>query len=204
MSKIENLVKEYSSKKLTEIIEQQSSAYSEDFIEYAKDELIKRGETLKFNSEREKEIAEMGDDDLRNLVEIEWNDYHLEYLEIARKEYLKRNFKNYTTSENDTEKSNGESNRIKVKKRYPVLGWLTALLWVFAIVFGIIAVFCAQDLLKQGDNMVNSPIEWLTTIISTVACLILLAASGVIKVYVDTEENSRQTAANTNALLELI
>ena len=40
MSKIEKLVKEYSTKKLKEIISEQSSAYNSTFVNHAKDELI--------------------------------------------------------------------------------------------------------------------------------------------------------------------
>jgi len=105
MDRIEKLVKEYSSKKLKEIIEQQSFSYSEKFIDYAKDELIRRGESFQFNPVLEKEVINMNDDDLKNIVEKDWNNYHLEYLEIAREEYIKRNFRNETGyEEQETEK----------------------------------------------------------------------------------------------------
>jgi hypothetical protein len=41
MNPIQALVKEYSSKKLKDIIENQSDSYNSDFIDYAKDEIDK-------------------------------------------------------------------------------------------------------------------------------------------------------------------
>ena len=68
MNNIERLIKEYSFKKLKEIIEQQSSSYSEYFIDYSKDELIRRGESFQFDAELEKEVAAKNDDDLKMLL----------------------------------------------------------------------------------------------------------------------------------------
>jgi hypothetical protein len=187
MSKIENLVKEYGSKKLKEIIEQQSSSYSEAFIDYAKDELIRRGETFKFNVELEKEVEAMSDNDLKNLVEKEWNDYHLEYLEIARKEYLKRNFKNKTENEEDPEQQEEKT----IGKRYPALRTIAGIFSVFAWIIGIVAVIAAIISGSKGGEwglMIALP----AIVIGALIVLILLATAESIKVIIDIEENTRK------------
>jgi hypothetical protein len=106
MDKLAKIIKEYSSKKLKEIIEQQSSSYSQQFIDYTKDELIKRGENFPLNVDSQKEIAEMTDTNLKNLVEYEYYEYHLEFLEIARKEYLRRGFVNKTEPKDEQNNMN--------------------------------------------------------------------------------------------------
>ena len=97
MNKTEKLVKDYSSKKLKEISEQHSSIYSKNFVDSAKDELIKRGETFTFDVELENKVAAMSDSLLTNLINNDWYNFHLEYLEIARKEFLKRKLINNNT-----------------------------------------------------------------------------------------------------------
>ena len=96
MEKIELQLKEYSTKKLKEIIETQSNAYNEGFIDFSKNELIRRGETFTFNAALQKEVEQLPDEELKKIIEIERESYHLEYLEVAIKEYLKRGFKNET------------------------------------------------------------------------------------------------------------
>lgn len=187
MSKIENLVKDYSSQKLKEIIGQQSSSYSETFIDYAKDELIKRGESFQFNPELEKEVAAMNDNDLKNLVEKEWNNFHLEYLEIARKEYLKRKFKNESSDE-ETE----QQEETDVTKRYPALRTIAGIYSVFAWIIGIVAVIIAIYSYSQNEKaglIVAIP----TIVVGALIVLGLLAASESIKVFIDIEENTRKT-----------
>jgi len=186
MNKIEKLIKEYSSKKLHEIVEQQSSSYSENFIDYAKDELIKRGESFPFNAETEKEVAAMIDNDLKNLVEKEWNNFHLEYLEIARKEYLKRKFKNETSDEYQVE----EPKRI-VEKKYPVLRTIAVIYSVFAWIIGIVAVIIAIYFYSQNQNM-GLTIGLPSLVVGALIVIGLLAISEFIKVFIDIEENTRK------------
>jgi hypothetical protein len=182
MNKIEILIKEYSSKKLKEIVEQQFSSYSDNFIDYAKDELIRRGENFPFNGELEKEIAAMNDNDLKNLVEKEWNNFHLEYLEIGRKEYLKRNFKNET--------NNGEQEK-STDKRYPALRTIAGIYSVSAWIIGIIAVIIAFYFYSQNQNM-GLTIGLPSLVVGALIVLALLAISESIKVFIDIEENTRK------------
>ena len=184
MNKIENIVKEYSSKKLQEIIEQQSFSYSETFIDFAKDEMIRRGENLKFNLELYKEVTAMNDNDLKNLVENEWNDYHLEYLEIARNEYLKRNFKNESTDE-EPEKQN----ETIVDRRYPALITITTILRLFAFLIGIAAVI---GVICFFAYHVETWIILSSVIGAAFMILGLHAAAESIKVIIDIEENTRK------------
>ena len=186
MSKIEQVIKDYSSRKLKEIVEQQSYAYSEDFIDYAKDELIKRGEGFQFDAELEKEIEVMSDNELKILVEKECNNYHLEYLEIARKEYLKRKFKNETSNEPLEEKKVG-TNEVK----YPALKKIAAIYgvsaWVIGIVGGIITI--SYFVYPQSVEM-KYVILFIVFLVLIV--LGLLALSESIKVVVDIESNTRK------------
>jgi len=187
MSKIENIVKEYSTIKLREIIEQRSSAYSETFTDYAKDELIRRGENFKFNSELEKEVIAMNDKDLKNLVENEWNNYHLEYLEIARNEYLKRNFKNESTDEEPEQQE--ETN---AGKRYPALRTIAGIFSVFAWIIGIVAVIIAVLSWNKGGDTWGLMVALPTLVVGALMVLGLLAAAESIKVIIDIEENTRK------------
>jgi len=187
MSKIENIVKEYSSKKLREIVEQQSSSYNETFIDYAKDELIRRGENFKFNSELEKEVAAMSDKDLKNLVEKEWNNFHLEYLEIARNEYLKRNFKNEYIDEEPEQQE-----KTNAGKRYPALRTIVVILSVFAWIIGIVAVIIAVFAWNKGGETGGLMISLPTLVVGGLMMLGLLASAESIKVIIDIEENTRE------------
>jgi len=189
MSKIEKLVKDYSVQKLKEIIEQQSSSYSETFIDYAKDELIRRGESFQFNPELEKEVAAMSDNDLKNLVEKEWNDFHLEYLEIARKEYMRRKFKNEST-EDEPEQQQEETN---AETRYPALRTIAGIYSVFAWIIGIVAVIIAFISWSKGGETGGLMIAIPTLVVGALIVLGLLAASESIKVFIDIEENTRKT-----------
>lgn len=185
MDKIEKLIKEYSSQKLKEILHQQSSSYNENFIDYTKDELIRRGESFTFNAELEKEVAAMNDTDLKNLVEKEWNNFHLEYLEIARKEYLKRGFKNKTPDIEEEQKADDE-------KRYPALRTIAGIYTVFAWIIAVVAAFVAFTVYTKdssGGLMIAIP----TIVIGALILLGLLAAAESIKVFIDIEENTRKT-----------
>lgn len=187
MSKIEKLIKEYSSKKLKEIVEQQSASYSENFIDYAKDELIRRGESFPFNTETEKEVAVMSDNDLKNLVEKEWNNFHLEYLEIARKEYLKRKFKNETS---DDENQDEEQKGI-VGKKYPALRTIAGIYSVIAWIIGIAAVIITIYFYSQNQTM-GLRIGVSSLVVGVLIILGLLSVSESIKVFIDIEENTRK------------
>ena len=177
----------FSTIKLREIIEQRSSAYSETFTDYAKDELIRRGENFKFNSELEKEVIAMNDKDLKNLVENEWNNYHLEYLEIARNEYLKRNFKNESTDEEPEQQE--ETN---AGKRYPALRTIAGIFSVFAWIIGIVAVIIAVLSWNKGGDAWGLMVALPTLVVGALMVLGLLAAAESIKVIIDIEENTRK------------
>ncbi|GIK21420.1 MAG: hypothetical protein BroJett005_08340 [Ignavibacteriota bacterium] len=188
MSKIEKLVKDYSSQKLKEIIGQQSSSYSETFIDYAKDELIRRGESFQFNPELEKEVAAMSDNDLKNLVEKEWDNFHLEYLEIARKEYMKRKFINESSDEEPEQQEETDT-----AKRYPALRTIAGIYSVFAWIIGIVAVIIAFISWSKGGETGGLMIAIPTLVVGALIVLGLLAASESIKVFIDIEENTRKT-----------
>ena len=190
MDNNEKLIKEYSTKKLKEIVEQQTSSYSETFIDYVKDELIRRGETFQFNSVFEEDVAAMNDNDLKNLVEKEWNNFHLEYLEIARKEYLKRGFKNETSDE-EAQAQVGEPKE-DFKERYLALRTIAGIYYSFAYIIGIVAVLIA------GYSIINNQqigilIAISSLVVGALIVLGLLAISESIKVFIDIEENTRKT-----------
>ena len=180
MDNIEKLIKEYSSKKLKEIIELQSSSYNENFIDYTKDELIRRGETFTFDEELEKEVTVMNDDDLKNLVEKEWQDFHLEYLEIARKEYINRGFKNEVQEEED-------ENEI-IESRYPALNTVIGINNVSAWILGIITIGLGIYFIKE--SLILYAIS--TIVIGALLVLFTVASSESIKVIIDIEENTRK------------
>jgi len=182
MTKIEKLIKGYSSTKLKEIIGQQSSSYSESFIDYAKDELIKRGENFLFNPKLENEVAAMNDKDLKNLIEKEWNNFHLEYIEIARIEYLKRNFKNESIDiETEEEfKKDGE-------KRYPAMRTIAGIYYVLALIGGITVLYLTIK--AYNIDTLNALKTFLFGVIMVIS---LLAVSESIKVWIDIEENTRK------------
>ena len=184
MNKTEILIKEYSSKKLKEIIEQQSASYNENFIDYAKDELIRRGELFTLNVELEKEIAAMNDNDLKKLVEQEWDNFHLEYVEIARKEYLKRGFKNVSNESEETVETSDENN-----KRYPalraIINTYVVFAWICGIALGLVAVFGLLN---------NQPIKTSigALILGALIVVGLRGAAESIRVFIDIEENTRK------------
>ncbi len=189
MDRIENTIKEYSTKKLKEIVEQQSSSYSENFIDYAKDELIRRGESFPFNEEQQKDIAEMKDDELKNLVEKEYDNYHLEYIEIARKEYLKRGFKN------EMEEWEKKEEEKRFEKRYPasrnIAGVISLIAWTVAMIAVIVAIIEFTNLPNNSGGM-NMIIPLATLLIGAFLVIVLLAQSEMIKVFIDIEENTRK------------
>ena len=187
MKKFENLVKEYSSKKLKEIIEVELSSHNAVFIEYVKDELIRRGESLPFNSKLEKEITSMSDDELKDMVEYEWENFHLECLEIARKEYLKRNFIN---NKNDKEREDD-----KIEKRYLALRTISNVYSVFAWVFGILFAIVALLCFKIPTYGLYGTIIFL--VIGAIIVLTFLGGSESIKVFVDIEENTRKSSCES-------
>lgn len=186
MCKIENLVKDYSSQKLKEIIEHQCAAYSESFIDYSKDELIRRSVSFQFNAELEKEVAALSDFDLKNLVEKEWSNFHLEYLEIARIEYLQRGFKN-ESSLVDSDKSEESISH----QRYPALRTIASVYSICSWVVGIISLVVVFYTYSQNETeglIAAVPI----LIIGGLVVLGLLAFSQLIKVVIDIEENTRK------------
>lgn len=181
MNNLEKIIKEYSSKKLLEIVDDFSNSYSENFIDYAKDELIRRGEIFSFSKSLEDEIKLMSDESLRNLVENDWNNYHLEYVEIARIEYLKRNFKNDSTE-------NHSDNVSKKKEKYPALNGVIIMGQILAWGSGIIFILLAIYTYNKNDDAKLS-IAFLFTGITLF--VFYLATSESIKVIIDIEKNTR-------------
>lgn len=180
MSKIEKLVKEYSTKKLKEIISEQSSAYNSTFVNHAKDELIKRGEVFQLDSDIEKDVAALSDKDLKYDVEVDWRSYHLEYLEIARKEYLRRDFKNVTI-DNEEE---GQNN--KAQTRYPTLSLISKIYFYFAFIMAVATLFALYEF--SFNTLVVVPMFFVGAFIF----LGLLGTSEAIKLLIDLENNSRK------------
>ncbi|MBS1685368.1 MAG: hypothetical protein JSS76_11450 [Bacteroidetes bacterium] len=90
----EERIGKYSSKKLLEIVEKQANAYSEDYLDLVKNELIRRGETFAYDRKLKEEVEALRDYELRDVVEKDYERYNLEYLELATEEYIKRGFKN--------------------------------------------------------------------------------------------------------------
>lgn len=182
MNKYEKIIKEYSTQKLNEIIETQSSSYSRTFIDYIKDELIRRGVRFDYNLEIQKEIMSLNDSDLRNLVENEWTNFHLEYLEIARKEYLNRKFINET--DNDTIVK-------ETKDKNPAMRTLSVVYSVFAIIYGILIVILIFSILAY--NLPNTFLYIISVVlIGGLIVLSLLAVSESIIVLLNIEENTRK------------
>jgi hypothetical protein len=183
MSNFEKIIKEYSSKKLKEILEKQSDSYNENFIDYINDELIRRGESIPLNAELEQEISAMSDEELKNLVENEWNDYHLEYLELSRNEYIKRGFKNKTPyNEQEEETENKDA-------RYPALNTVISLNNVGAWILGILAIGLGIYFIKE--SLILYAIS--TIVIGALIVLFTVASSESIKVIIDIEENTRKS-----------
>lgn len=186
MSKIENVVQEYSTKKLNEILEKQIHAYNENFINCIKDELIKRGESFPFNTEYEQEIKKMDDSSLRTLVENDWDDYHLEYIELARIEYLKRNFKNDKSGE---EQNKGDLN--DVESKYPALKVIANVYYLSAWILGFASILIVVTSFEKKDGFVF----WVSAMaICALVTLGLFAVSEAIKLFVDIEENTRKNS----------
>lgn len=182
MNNYEQLAKGYSSKKLLEIVEKQISAYNEDFIDYIKDELIKRGEKFQYNADYVTIVSEMGDDELKLIVEKDWNDYHLEYVEIARIEYLKRGLTNEESNDNHDDEQN-ETKEV----RYPALRSIVVILKVFAYIIGFIAVGISIFYFIKEEVIFAIQI-----LLSTILIVLgLIASLEAIKVIIDIEENTR-------------
>jgi hypothetical protein len=186
MDNYEQLAKGYSSKKLLEIVEKQISSYNEDFIDYVKDELIKRGDKFQYDADYVKIISEMNDDELKIIVEKDWNNYHLEYVEIARIEYIKREFKNDTS--NDTSCDGQIENKVV---RYPTLQSIVDILNVVSYIIGFIAAGVSVFLYLNSDSQSGLIFAVPTLVIGTLIVLGLIALSESIKVIIDIEENTR-------------
>ena len=180
MTKLQNEIKEYSSKKLIEIIERQSNAYSEAFIDYTKDELIRRGETFAFDPLLEKQVKE-----LKKIVETDTDDYHLEYLEMAVKEYISRGFKNDTEF---VERKQEIVSNTGIKKRYPALRIHVGILYFSGIVC-LVGGFAFLFISDNSNVMVK--VAAIAFIFLGMSCLV---GAEFVKVFIDIEENTRRTA----------
>lgn len=167
MKKFRTIAKEYSSEKLKEIIENFPDAYHPDFIDHAKDELIKRGMKFKSNviHEYEKELSDISDTELQTIIEKRCDDYYLEYLEIARAEYLRRGFK-YTSS-----LENGESKDFDI---LPTIKTIRIILWVMGWITIMRSLYLC--LLKKETAMAGNII-----ILGFIISILLFSLSGIIK-----------------------
>ncbi len=183
MKTIEKLVKEYSSDKLKRIIETESAAYSWEFIDNAKDELIIRGESFEFNKQTQKDISSMSDVDLKYLVEYDWSNYHLEYIEIARKEFLKRNLKNDVETEQIEEKPVSANDN-----KYPALQMVSGIYQVIAVLIAIGGLIGGVYLFYQ--NVVVLGIAYI--IGGAILAIMFYAISESIKLLTDIEYNTRK------------
>lgn len=182
---MEKTVKEYSSVKLRAIITEQGAAYGKEFVDYAKDELIKRGESLPLDPQLQQQVAAMNDADLRHLVEKDWPNFHLEVMEIARAEYLKRGFANTTA---DAPSVPNQTAAISTK--YPALKTLSQLYnvvaWFTMIGSGIGLLYLTDE---YGYSHPLVGLFFMSCWIS----LLLFSVSELIKVVVDIEHNTRKS-----------
>ncbi|HLF64472.1 MAG TPA: hypothetical protein VI603_11995 [Saprospiraceae bacterium] len=185
MNSIENSLIHYSSKKLHQILDQQFSSYSPNFLEYVKDELIRRGETLSLNTILEKDITELPDEDLKKIVESTYEEYHLEYLEIARAEYIKRGF------ENESKEEFSDNSDDQNKSKYPALKTIAAIYNALAWIIGLVAVVVIVVLASKGGDygmMLILPYIFIASFL----ILGVLFISESIKVFIDIERNTRK------------
>ena len=185
------LVKDYSTKKLKEIIEQQSTSYNTNFIVYAKNELIKRGEDFPFDEGLKNAVAKMSDEAVQELVERGYGTYELEYIEIGRREYLKRGFKN----KNEAWESNEEVKRFE--KRFPALRTISAFInfgaWLFAFITIIVAYVSYGLMLEKTQNKDLASIAPVCAlVIGSFFFIIILSHAETIRVFIDIEENTRK------------
>ena len=178
MEEIIHNLSTYSAKKLKDILVH-AEAYNEDYIDYVKDELIKRGEEIEFDQELFEEIKGLSDVELRKCIEDEWPEYHLEYLDIARKEYLKRGFKN-------TQLMPTPSGR-----KYPALRILSSLYYYSAWLIGIIAILYSLYCFGQGNEMDREE-GFFTLFYGFISLIGMLAISELIKILLDIERNTRK------------
>jgi hypothetical protein len=187
MEHIEKLVKEYSSKKLQEITGSQSSAYSERFIDFAKDELIRRGESFVLLPGLTSRLEAISDEELKNIVEADWKEYHLEFLEAARLEYIRRGFRN--ESRYDMEPV-ARTKDHELREKYPALKAIRGVYTFYGWFTGIILALSGVYNYFETKNVL------LTTSVISVGILVLLLCVGAaesIKVIVDIERNTRRS-----------
>lgn len=183
LSEIEKKVKLYSTKKLKEIVDQQFSAYSEKFLDAAKDELILRGESFTFNDEYVTEIKNKSNMALKEIIEEHFGSYHEEYLEVARIEFIKRDLKN------ESKEGYIDTNEIQaIKEKYTMLMTFSKIMKILAIIvlIGMIVLLLSENQYFEQ----NSIIIILYSIISSFG---LFLYSELIKLLVDIEKNTRKS-----------
>jgi DNA-dependent RNA polymerase auxiliary subunit epsilon len=178
MDSLINNLSSYSIKKLKDILIQ-AEAYNEDYIDYVKDELIKRGEEIVFNQALFEEIKALSDNELRTCVEDEWPEYHLEYMEVARKEYLKRGFKNIQLMP------------VESSKKYPALRIVSSLYYYSAWVVGLFAIIYSLYCFSRG-SVIDTEDGFFALIYGFISLIGMLAISELIKVILDIEWNTRK------------
>ncbi len=191
MENIKDIAKNYSTTKLSEIVDKQPDAYSESFINHAKDELIKRGEKIKYDKNLAAKIVEMDNNSLRQIVEKDWRNYHLEYMELARQEYIKRNFKNtYLETEY----------KMPVEKLYSNLRTLASVFFVVAWVVGLITIAATINFFVV--DLAFLAIQAL--VIGLLVVLGFLVTAELIKLLIGIEENTRKALPNDGSKMEIV
>jgi hypothetical protein len=173
---MEKIVKTYSSEKLKEIIEPMKDAYSEKFIDCAKDELIKRGVSFPLNPKYGEEVSAMNDDELRKAIEEDFEGLHEEYLEVIRHEFLKRKLIHQNPVLPDKPGKYGNLSMYAELSGY--LGSFALLVTAGTSIISFI-----------NDKFIE--IAYIASI-GIVAGISLYITSGLIKVLMDIEKNTRQ------------
>ncbi len=184
----ELLISEYSTDKLLSILQKQANSYSEQFIEYVKDELIKRNITFNWNEDLVKKITALSDVDLKLLVEKDYDNYHLECLEIAREEYLKRGFKN-EAGNNDTEEIVAENP--KESEKYPALRVIIIIWYILGFIYLIIILW----ILVSRSDVLTLPLVVAICIIGSVIVISSFASAELIKIVLEIEKNISSIAS---------
>jgi hypothetical protein len=181
--KIESLkerIGKYSSKKLIDIVEKQADAYSEEYLDLAKNELIRRGETFTFDKKMQEDIDALSDDELKEVIEKDNSNYNLEYLELASIQYIKRGFKNHSNPfEENTSKTPPKVESInfiiKIFGKKPIEETIRQNIIIPTFWLGIIGTIIDAVLLYNANEITQACTTLLFGISGILALCILLA-----------------------------
>ncbi len=181
-NELENYIGKYSTDKLLEIISSKAKSYSERFLDFSKNELVRRNVKFEYNKEHNALVEKLSDEELKKIVEVEFLDYNLEYMEAIRSEYLKRNFLNVSGYNDDSTKEN--------KSKYPSLNILIGMYSFFGWVSLIVAAFGAFGLMSSYDAS-KVYINALLLIVGLFSALVSFATAEGFKLFIDIEKNTR-------------